>query len=184
MLSAHQVLHGYSLGIFPMAEPDEENAIYWYEPEIRGIIFPEEFICNKNLARLYRKGVFEMRINSDFEATMRACALRDETWISEEIIDVYCGLHKMGYGMSFETWLDNRLVGGLYGVALGQMFFGESMFHTVSNASKLALVHLVEWMRKNHFKLLDCQFITDHLKQFGAREIPQAEYMKYLKKFI
>lgn len=183
MLSAHQVLHGYTQGVFPMAEPDEDNAIYWYEPEMRGVIFLDEFICSKNLKKLYNNKVFDLRINSDFEGTMRACATRDETWISEEIIETYCGLNSMGYGFSFETWQDNKLVGGLYGVAMGQMFFGESMFHHISNASKVALVFLVEWMKANNFKLLDCQFITDHLKQFGAREIPQAEYLEYLDKY-
>lgn len=184
MLTAHQVLQGYSIGIFPMAEPEENNAIYWYEPEIRGIIIPDEFRCSKNLRREFNKGVFELHINKDFEGTMRACAEREETWISDEIIDTYCGLNTMGYAYSFEAWQNNELVGGLYGVALGKVFFGESMFHKVTNASKIALVFLMNWMRANNFQLLDCQFITEHLKQFGAREVPQNEFLKLLKKYL
>lgn len=180
MLTAHQVLHGYMQGIFPMAEPDEDNAIYWYEPKLRGIILPNEFKISKNLKREYRKNKFELAINKDFEATMRACAQREETWISEEIIDVYCGLKEMGYGYSFEVWLENKLVGGLYGVAIGKAFFGESMFHTVTNASKIALVYLLEWINQNGIILLDCQFMTEHLKQFGAKEISQKAYLKLL----
>lgn len=184
MLTAHEVLHGYSLGIFPMAEPDEDHTIYWYEPEFRGIILPEEFRCPKNLRRTYNKGDFDLYINRDFVGVMRACAQRDETWISEEIIEVYHELMRMGYGFSFEVWKDNEMAGGLYGVAIGRVFFGESMFHKVTDASKIALVFLMDWMNKNEFRLLDCQFITDHLKQFGAREIPQKAYLQLLQKFI
>ncbi len=181
MLTAHQVLHGYTQGIFPMADPDEGNAIFWYEPEMRGIILPEEFKAPKNLRREYKKKDFELKINSDFEQTMRNCATRDETWISEEIIEVYSGLHKMGYGYSFEVWKDGEMAGGLYGIAMGKIFFGESMFHTVTNCSKIAMMFLMEWMQFNKFQVLDCQFITDHLKQFGAREIPQEDYLLMLE---
>ncbi len=184
MLNAHEVLHGYSIGIFPMAEPDEENTIYWYEPELRGIILPEEFRCPKNLKREFKKGLFELCINRDFEGTMRACSRREETWISEEIVEVYCGLKDMGYAFSFEVWQNNEMVGGLYGVAIGKVFFGESMFHKVTNASKIAMVFLMEWMNKNNFKLLDCQFITDHLKQFGAKEVEQKDYLKLLEQHL
>lgn len=180
MLTAHQVIQGYMQGIFPMAEPDEDNAIYWYEPTHRGIILPNEFKITKNLKREYQKNNFELAINKDFEATVRACALRDETWISEEIIEIYCGLHQMRYAHSFEVWLENKLVGGLYGVAIGKAFFGESMFHTVTNASKIALVYLVDWIKQNGITLLDCQFMTEHLKQFGAKEISQQEYLSLL----
>ncbi len=181
MLTAHQVIQGYMQGIFPMAEPDEENAIYWYEPTHRGIILPDEFKVSKNLRREYQKNKFELTINKNFEATMRACALREETWISEEIIEVYCGLKEMGYGYSFEVWQENELVGGLYGVAIGKAFFGESMFHTVTNASKIALIYLIEWIKENYLELLDCQFMTEHLKQFGAKEITQKAYLKLLE---
>lgn len=184
MLNAHQVLHGYANGIFPMAEPDEEKTIYWYEPELRGVILTSEFKCSKNLRREYAKQNYQYFINRDFEGTMRACANREETWISEEIIEVYCGLMEMGYGYSFEVWDGEDLVGGLYGVAMGKVFFGESMFHKVTNASKLALVYLIEWMNTFDLQLLDCQFITEHLKQFGAKEIPQSDYMQLLKQYI
>lgn len=184
MLTAHQVLHGYTLGVFPMADPDEGNAIFWYEPEMRGIILPSEFKASKSLRQEYNKGKFELRINGNFEVCMRRCAEREETWISEEIVEVYCALHQMGYGFSFEAWLDGEMAGGLYGIALGKVFFGESMFHRVSNASKVSLMFLVNWMKANGYTLLDCQFITEHLKQFGAREIPQKEYLKLLKKAL
>jgi leucyl/phenylalanyl-tRNA--protein transferase len=184
MLTAHQVLHGYTQGVFPMADPDEGNAIYWYEPDKRGIIMPDEFHVPKNLRREYKRHKFELHINRDFEQTMRNCAARDETWISEEIIEVYTGLYKMGYGYSFEVWEGHEMVGGLYGIAMGRIFFGESMFHKVTNASKIAIVFLMEWLRSNNFDLLDCQFITDHLKQFGAREIPQKEYLVLLGKAL
>lgn len=184
MLTAHQVLHGYTQGIFPMADPDEDNIIYWYEPELRGIIIPDEFHLSKNLRKLYKKQFFELRVNGDFTQCVRNCAMRDETWISDEIIEVYSHLHTMGYGFSFEAWKDGVMVGGLYGIAMGKVFFGESMFHTMTDASKIAMVFLLEWMGKNAFELLDCQFINDHLLQFGAKEIPQEEYLVLLGKFI
>lgn len=184
MLTAHQVLHGYTQGIFPMADPDEDDAIYWFEPEMRGVIMPEEFHVPKNLAKLYKKRPFELYINKNFKACITQCSIREETWISDEIIDVYYGLHKMGYAHSFEVWQDGKMVGGLYGVAMGKIFFGESMFHTVSNASKIALVFLMEWVKTNGVKLVDCQFINDHLLQFGTKEIPQADYMVMLRKWI
>ena len=184
MLTAHQVLHGYTIGIFPMADPDEDNQLFWYEPKQRGVLLLEEFHCPKNLKKLYEKGSFNYFINKNFDATIKACANREETWISEEIIDVYSALNQMGYAHSFEVYLDNELVGGLYGVALGKIFFGESMFHTVSNTSKLALCFLVEWLKLNHFKLLDCQFQTAHLKQFGVKELPQKDFLNLLKQAL
>ncbi|NQW41935.1 MAG: leucyl/phenylalanyl-tRNA--protein transferase [Bacteroidetes bacterium] len=181
MLTAHQVLHGYSQGIFPMAEPEEDNEIYWYEPTLRGIILPEEFKVSKNLLKEYRKEIFQLYKNKNFKATITACSKRDETWISDEIIEVYCGLHKMGYAHSFEAWQDGQLVGGLYGVAIGKVFFGESMFHTVTNASKIGLMFLLDWINTNDFVLVDCQFMTEHLKQFGAKEISQKDYLLLLE---
>lgn len=160
-----------------MAEPDEDNTIYWYEPTFRGIIPLETFKVSKNLQKLYNKKKFDLRINFDFEAVMRACASRDETWISEELIEIYCALNKIGNAFSFEAWLDGKLAGGLYGVSMGRAFFGESMFHNVTDASKIALMFLVETLKKENYQLLDCQFITEHLKQFGAVEIPQSDYL-------
>jgi leucyl/phenylalanyl-tRNA---protein transferase len=182
MLTAHQVLHGYTQGIFPMADPEEDDAIFWYEPEMRGVIIPSEFHIPKNLKKLYQKNIFECRINSDFLTCIQNCSNRDETWISDEIIDVYHGLHKLGYGFSFEAWLDGEMVGGLYGIAMGKVFFGESMFHKVSNASKIALLFLMEWVIENGIELVDCQFINNHLLQFGAKEIPQKEFIQLLNK--
>lgn len=184
MLTAHQVLHGYTQGIFPMADPDEDNAIFWYEPEMRGVILPDEFHIPKNLRRLYNKKSFELRINGDFKQCVTRCAMREETWISEEIIDVYCGLNKMGFGLSFEAWQNGLMVGGLYGVVMGKIFFGESMFHTVTNASKIALVYLMEWAKEKEIQVIDCQFINDHLLQFGAKEIPQADFLRLLRKAL
>jgi leucyl/phenylalanyl-tRNA--protein transferase len=181
-LSAEEVIYGYSIGIFPMAEAD--GTIYWYEPELRGIIPFDGFKVSKNLARTYRSGKFQCTINQAFEQVMRACATRNETWISEEIIEVYTELHHRGFAYSFETWYEGELVGGLYGVALGKAFFGESMFHQVTDASKVALVFLVEQLKRQEFTLLDTQYITDHLKQFGAIEIPKEVYKKKLASAI
>ncbi len=184
MLTPNQVLHGYSMGIFPMADPDEDNMVHWYEPKQRGIIPLETFKISKNLRRLIKQQKFEITVNQDFEKVMQACAAREDTWISEEIIYVYTKLHEAGWGYSFETRLDGELVGGLYGISMGRAFFGESMFHAVTDASKVALVYLVSWMKDNGLELLDTQFITDHLRQFGAIEIPQKEYLERLKKAL
>jgi leucyl/phenylalanyl-tRNA--protein transferase len=184
ILDPNMVLYAYTKGIFPMAHSDEDHAIYWHEPIMRGIIPLEEFKVSKNLRRLYRSGKFDQYINRDFEGVIRACAAREETWISEEIIQVFLQLHDMGYAHSFETWYEGKLVGGLYGVAMGRAFFGESMFHEVTDASKTALVFLVEFLKEKQFTLLDTQYITEHLRSFGAIEIPQAEYLKLLEEAL
>ena len=182
MFDPHIVIQAYTQGYFPMAHPDEGNEIFWHLPENRGIIpLDERFKISKNLEKLYKKGKFELRQNSDFEAVIWNCSQRrDETWISEEIIDIYCQLNEMGVAHSFETWFDGKLVGGLYGLAIGKVFFGESMFSTQTDASKVALYCLVEWMKENHFALLDTQYISDHLRTLGAIEITQALYNKLL----
>lgn len=180
MLTANELIYAYSQGYFPMAHEDEDNAIYWYKPEMRGIIPLDKFHIPKNLEKLYKKQPFSLRINTAFRATMEACAERDSTWISDELIDLYCELFEKGYAFSFECWKDEVLVGGLYGVALGKAFFGESMFHRATNASKIALVFLVEVLKEKGFILLDTQFINDHLLQFGAIEISDEEYMERL----
>ncbi len=181
MFDPHVVIQAYTQGYFPMAHPDEGNEIFWHLPEIRGIIpLDERFKINKNLARLYRKGDFELKQNYDFESVIRNCSGRDDTWISEEIIDTYCQLNEMGVAHSFETWKDGKLIGGLYGLAIGKVFFGESMFHKVTDASKIALIFLVETLRHKNFMLLDSQYLNDHIKQFGAYEINHDEYLNLL----
>ena len=184
MISPRELIAAYSYGYFPMAHPEEGGQIYWHKPHQRGIIPLDHFHCGKNLRRLYRKGVFDLRINGDFNSVIRHCAERSETWISEEIIELYIELYEMGLAYSFESWKDNELVGGLYGVALKGAFFGESMFHKVTDASKIALVFLVNTLNDKGFKLLDAQFITDHLKQFGAIEITDAEYSDLLQRAL
>lgn len=179
-LDVNEVLYAYTQGFFPMAHEDENNQVYWHKPEMRGILPLDEFHVSKNLRRLYAKTRFDLHINKDFEGVIRNCAKRSETWISEEIIQTYCKLHEMEYCHSFECWLDGELVGGLYGIAMGRAFFGESMFHTVTDASKVALVFLVEYMKKSNFILLDTQYLNPHLEQFGAIEISDDAYMEQL----
>lgn len=160
----------------------EDGEIGWFSPDPRGIIplEPGGFHLPHGLKRALKKNLFELRMNTAFEAVIRACARRAETWISEEIIRSYRDLHGLGYAHSVECWQAGELVGGLYGVALGGAFFGESMFHTVTDASKVALVRLVEWMRVRGFSLLDIQWTTPHLKTFGALDVPRAEYLQRL----
>lgn len=178
-LTPQLLLSAYSQGYFPMA--DEFGNIYWFDPDPRAIIpLDERFHVSKRLARTVRRGVFEIRVDTAFRAVMEACAARDETWISDELIEVYTELHRMGFAHSVESWRDGELVGGLYGVALRGLFAGESMFSRQRDASKVALVHLVERLRAGGFTLLDTQFITPHLARFGAVEIPKSEYLLLL----
>ena len=179
-LTPELVLYGYQHGVFPMADPDDDDAVYWYRPERRGVLSLDAFYVPQNLARLVRRACFDVVSDRDFPAVIRACAKRSTTWISEEIIDTYTALHRWGYAHSVECWQDGVLVGGLYGVAIGGVFFGESMFHRVDNASKVALVHLVRRLRAGGFVLLDTQYVTDHLKQFGVVEISGAQYERRL----
>ncbi len=173
------------MGIFPMGDsqnPDEP--VRWYAPDPRCILDLDTFHIPKRLARTYRNGTFEFKVNSAWRQVMELCADRDNTWITEEIYDAYTRLHEMGKAHSVEVYVDGVLGGGLYGVSIGGAFMGESMFHTVTDASKVALVYLVERMKARGFVLLDCQFMTTHLKTFGARDIPQVEYMARLQKAI
>jgi leucyl/phenylalanyl-tRNA--protein transferase len=184
-LTAQQVLHGYTMGIFPMADSDDNDCIHWYEPRMRGIIPLEGLKISKSLRQTLRSGKFTISLNRAFESVIRLCADRKERWISEEIIDVYCELHELGYAYSFEvTNSVGELAGGLYGVAMGKAFFGESMFHLERDASKVALVYLVEWMKIRKMELLDTQYMTDHLKSLGGIEIPQKEYLTLLLKAL
>lgn len=158
----------------------QDGDIGWFSPDPRAIIPLEAFHIPHGMKRALRKGEFEIRINQAFEKVMRACAAREETWINEEIIESYCALHRCGCAHSVEAWRDGEIVGGLYGVALGGAFFGESMFHTATDASKVALHSLVERLRARGYSLLDTQWITPHLELFGAIEIPRKAYLKRL----
>jgi leucyl/phenylalanyl-tRNA---protein transferase len=181
MIPAELLVSAYASGWFPMAvEPGE---IRWYSPDPRGIIPLETFHTSRRLSRLIRQRRFEVRINQDFSAVIHACAARqdeDGSWIDDEILDSYCALHERGLAHSVETWQEGALAGGLYGVAIGGAFFGESMFHRVTDASKVAMVALVERLRDRGFVLLDTQWVTEHLEQFGAIEIPRRRYLRLL----
>lgn len=177
------LLGAYASGIFPMS-PSGSEEIHWYSPDPRAIIPLDAFKISRSLRQTLKKRTFEIRIDTAFEEVMRQCGRRDETWISETIVRSYVRLHKLGFAHSVESWHSNKLVGGLYGVALGAAFFGESMFSAMKDASKVALVGLVEWMHERGFELLDTQYSTPHLAQFGAIEIPREEYLRLLKKTV
>ena len=184
-ITPHVVLKAYACGIFPMAESAEDPSIYWIEPRERGILPLDAFHLPRSLAKAVRRADHEVRIDSDFEGVIDACAEpapgRRKTWINAEIRRIYCDLHRIGHAHSVEVWRQDRLIGGLYGVSLGAAFFGESMFHRERDASKIALVHLVARLRAGGYELLDTQFVTDHLTRFGATEIPRKRYQKLLE---
>lgn len=182
MLTPEIVLQAYRTGIFPMATDRESREIRWYDPEMRGILPIAGLHVPKRLQRLIKKQPYRITFDRDFEAVMRNCAdIRAGTWINDEIIALYTDLHDRGFAHSVEAWKDQQLVGGLYGIAMGGAFFGESMFSTASDASKIALVHLVARLWRQGFELLDTQFVNEHLQQFGVYEIPRDEYHRRLK---
>lgn len=178
------LLKAYAVGIFPMADSADDPGLFWLEPERRGIIPLDAFHVPKRLARTVRSGYFDIRVDTATEAVIAACAEsapgRPSTWINQRIRRLYSALARMGHCHSVECWRDGTLVGGLYGVALGAAFFGESMFHRERDASKVALVHLVDRLRAGGYALLDAQFVTDHLARFGAVELPKKQYQKLL----
>ncbi|MDT7933571.1 MAG: leucyl/phenylalanyl-tRNA--protein transferase [Sphingomonadaceae bacterium] len=178
------LLKAYSVGVFPMADRADAPDVYWVEPRRRGILPLETFHLPRSLAKALKQERFELTANRDFAGVMRGCAEpgpgRMETWINDQIIRAYSGLHARGHAHSLECWQDGRLVGGLYGVELGAAFFGESMFARVTDASKAALAHLVARLRAGGYRLLDCQFLTAHLAQFGAIEIGRDPYRALL----
>jgi leucyl/phenylalanyl-tRNA---protein transferase len=176
------LLEGYCTGIFPMAI--ESGEIAWFSPDPRGIILLDAFHIPHGLKRTLKKEIFQIRLNTAFEEVIRACGERTETWISEQIIESYVNLHKLGFAHSVEAWLGNELAGGLYGVSIYGAFFGESMFHRVTDASKIALVELVNRLNARGYRLLDTQYVTGHLTKFGAIEIPRARYMRLLKQAL
>ncbi|MDI9870970.1 MULTISPECIES: leucyl/phenylalanyl-tRNA--protein transferase [Flectobacillus] len=185
-LTAEDLMYGYMNGIFPMADTD--GSLYWYSPDPRAIIPIDTYKPAKSLRPILNKNLFDIHINRDFEAVMRHCALprngEPETWISEEIIQAYCDLHQMGMAHSVEAYVGDRLVGGLYGVAIGGVYFGESMFYLEPNSSKVAFHYLIENLRKQQYELLDTQFINDNVKRYGAIEIPREDYLILLRKAI
>jgi len=178
------LLRAYSIGLFPMAESADDPEIFWVEPDLRGVLPLEEFHVSKSLAKTIRRKPFDIRFNHDFDAVIAACAAetgdRPSTWINQTIKSLYSTLHQIRHAHSVEAWDGDELVGGLYGVSLGSAFFGESMFSRRTNASKICLVHLVEQLRAKGFTLLDTQFTTEHLKTFGAIDVPKDEYTHML----
>jgi leucyl/phenylalanyl-tRNA---protein transferase len=182
MINPELLLQGYRLGVFPMAM--EDDSIAWFSPDPRAIMPLEDFHIPHALRRVSRKKAFEIKIDNRFGEVIRACAKRKDTWINREIIESYERLYDSGYAHSVEAWTNNKLAGGLYGVAVGGAFFGESMFHRVTDASKIALLGLVEHLRARKFALLDTQWVTPHLQQFGAIEIPRERYLKMLRRAV
>ncbi len=178
-----RVLAAYRQGYFPMADP-EDGHIYWYAPDPRAVLPLDRFHVPRNLARLVRRGIFQVTCDQAFDEVVAACADRPQTWIAPALVDMYRALHRAGYAHSVECWQEGRLVGGLFGVSIGGAFFGESMFHRVSEASKVALVHLVRLLRRQGFRLLDIQFLTPHFLQFGAEEIPRTDFERRLAEAI
>ncbi len=184
VLTPQILLGAYASGIFPMAESRHDPDLYWIDPDVRGVIPLNEFHIPKRLRRTLRNGPYEVRADTDFVGVIRGCAehtrARPDTWINAEIEGLYNALFDMGFAHSVETWQDGELVGGLYGVALGGAFFGESMFARARDASKVALVHLAARLCNSGYTLLDAQFLTPHLRQFGAIEIERPDYKERL----
>jgi leucyl/phenylalanyl-tRNA--protein transferase len=182
MIDPELLLQGYRLGVFPMAL--EDDSIQWFSPDPRAILPLEDFHVPHALRRLVRKRVFGTTIDNAFSKVIEACARREDTWINLEIIESYMRLNQLGCAHSVEAWKEGTLAGGLYGVAVGGVFFGESMFHHVTDASKIALVALVEHLRARKFALLDTQWLTPHLQQFGGIEISREHYLRLLRRAV
>jgi leucyl/phenylalanyl-tRNA--protein transferase len=185
-LSVPRLLAAYRSGIFPWFNPGEP--ILWWSPNPRMVLIPGEFKTSRSLAKMLRNSVLEVRNDTVFEQVMRGCAAprhgHSGTWIDEDMIMAYCALHDLGYAHSVETWMDGKLAGGLYGVSIGRMFYGESMFSNVSNASKIALAHLARQLERWQFGMIDCQMNTSHLASLGAREISRSEFIARLQELV
>lgn len=186
-LSSQRLLDAYQHGIFPWYS--EGEPILWWSPHPRMVLFPDELNVSRSLSKVLNKQLFDIRINTAFRDVITACSktARPEqsgTWISPEMIEAYCQLHTLGYAISVESWQNDVLVGGCYGVKINRMFFGESMFHHVSDASKVAFVHLVRYLQSHQVGMIDCQMKTPLLTSFGAREIPRAQFEKHLSQLI
>ena len=184
MLTPHELIAAYTAGVFPMAESADAKTIRWIEPRARGIIPLDGFHVPRTLRKTVRHAPFEIAVDQDFAAVMRACATpapgREQTWINADILAAYEGLHRLGFAHSVECRVGGELVGGLYGVSLGAAFFGESMFSRATDASKVALVHLVARLRRGGYRLLDTQFVTPHLASLGAISVPRRRYLAML----
>ena len=187
-VTSDDLIAAYASGFFPMAEDRYTEELYWFNPTKRGVLPLDDFNIPRGLKKAIRSWPVDIKIDQDFESVIRACAdvprHEDGAWISERIIELYCELHEKGYAHSVESWQDGQLVGGLYGISLGNAFFGESMFSKVSEASKLALVHLVARLRKAGYSLLDTQFVNAHLQQFGVQEVTKKRYLSMLDKAL
>ena len=186
-LSPERLLLAYRSGIFPWF--NEGDPILWWSPDPRFVLYPEDLKISHSTRQILKRGKFEYRTNTDFEAVIRACACvprpgNGGTWINEDMIAAYMRLHELGYAHSAESWLDGELAGGLYGVRLGNIFFGESMFSRVSNASKVAFIHLVRSLQEEGVKLIDCQMYTAYLESMGATAIPRKAFLRYLRELV
>lgn len=175
-LTASLLLQAYQVGVFPMSEGRDDPEVFWVDPRMRGVIPLDRFRISRSLARTMRRGHFAVTTDKAFEDVVRGCADRDETWINDTILDLYCQLHQAGSAHSVEVWQNEELVGGVYGVTIGSAFFGESMFSRATDASKVALAYLVDRLRLGGYQLFDTQFITPHLASLGAVEIPRDHY--------
>ena len=183
-LSTERLLLAYRNGIFPWFE--DNDPILWWSPNYRMVLFLEEFKVSKSMQNIINRNIFEITFNQDFKSVITNCSQvkrngQNGTWIGHEMIDAYCHLHELGIAKSIEVWQNKELVGGLYGIDLGHVFCGESMFSAVSNASKIAFIALVNHLKTNNYKLLDCQVYNEHLESLGCREIPREDFMKILK---
>ncbi len=187
-ITAQVLIKAYSCGIFPMAESAEDTTLYWIEPEHRGIVPLNKVHIPRRLARSIRSSAFDVRVDNDYDGVLDGCAAsrpgRRSTWINERIRNLYRDLYELGYCHTVEVWHEEKLVGGLYGVALGGAFFGESMFSTMRDASKIAMVYLIARLISGGYQLLDTQFVTEHLRQFGTVEVERKDFHVLLEKAL
>lgn len=185
-LVPHRLLDAYRHGIFPWF--NEGDPVLWWSPDPRMVLFPDEFKVSRSLRKTLRNKIFEVRVDTSFESVMRACAAPRKgqagTWINEDMVAAYGRLHRMGLAHSVEAWREDKLVGGLYGIGIGRVFYGESMFSRETDASKVAIAHLAAQLRRWNFGMIDCQMKTLHLASLGAREIPRAEFIRRLKELV
>lgn len=186
-LTAQRLLSAYQRGIFPWFSPGEP--VLWWSPDPRMVLFPEQVNIGRSLRKVIQQQLFEIRIDTAFDSVISACSEtsrpgQDGTWISADMIKAYCQLHDLGYAHSVEAWQNNRLVGGCYGIKIGRMFYGESMFHHVSNASKVAFAHMVQWLNIQQVGMIDCQMHTPLLASFGAHEIPRDRFIELLNDLV